>query len=66
MDELVWAARSAREKVLLWGLVDWVELRRVHDFVREENPADSIPGIQDKTLELIRSLVSEGRSSSAT
>src|SRR4051794_4783473 len=59
MDDSVWEATSAREKVILWGLVDWVELERVHDVIAQANPTDSVSVVQYKTLELIRSLVSE-------
>lgn len=60
MDEAAWAARSAREKVILWGLVDWVERERVHDFVAEENPGAPLSVLQDKTLTMIDSVVAEG------
>jgi hypothetical protein len=59
VDESAWAARSAREKVILWGLVDWVELERVHDFVAEENPGAQLSILQDQTLDMIGSLVAE-------
>ncbi|WP_156751320.1 hypothetical protein [Mycobacterium sp. 1245111.1] len=51
---------SAREEVLHWGLDDWVELDRVHLCVSQENAGQPISVIQNKTLELIRSLVSNG------
>jgi hypothetical protein len=51
---------SAREEVLRWGLDDWVELDRVHLCVSQENVGQPTSVIQDKTLELIRSLVSDG------
>jgi hypothetical protein len=51
---------SAREDVLLWGLVDWVELERVHWYVSRTNSGQPLPIIQDKTLDLIWSLVSDG------
>jgi hypothetical protein len=59
VDEAAWAARSAREKVILWGLIDWVELERVHDFVAEENPGTPLSVTQDETLNLIRSVVAD-------
>jgi hypothetical protein len=52
--------RSAREEVLLRGLIDWVALERIHWYVARENPAESLSVIQDKTLDLIRSLVVDG------
>ncbi|WP_431505934.1 hypothetical protein [Mycobacterium sp.] len=51
---------SAREDVLRWGLVDWVELDRIHQYVAEENVGQPVSVIQSKTLELIQSLVSDG------
>ncbi|HEY1842852.1 MAG TPA: hypothetical protein VGG53_22020 [Mycobacterium sp.] len=51
---------SAREDVLRWGLVDWVELDRIHWFVAREYPEQPLAVVQNKTLELIRSLASEG------
>jgi hypothetical protein len=51
---------SAREEVLRWGLDDWVELDRVHLCVGQENAGQPISVIQNKTLELIHSLVSDG------
>jgi hypothetical protein len=51
---------SAREEVLRWGLDDWVELDRVHLCVSQENAGQPISVIQNKTLELIHSLVSDG------
>jgi hypothetical protein len=49
---------SARDEVLGWGLIDWVELDRIHQYVAEENGGQPTSVIQSKTLELIRSLVS--------
>lgn len=51
---------SARDEVLGWGLIDWVELDRIHQYVAEENGGQPTSVIQSKTLELIRSLVSDG------
>jgi hypothetical protein len=51
---------SAREDVLRWGLVDWVELARIHRFVVTDNPGQPLSVIQNKTLDLIYSLVSDG------
>lgn len=52
--------KSAREEVLLRGLIDWVALERVHRRVAREHPGEPLSVIQDKTLDLIRSLVSDG------
>lgn len=51
---------SARDQVLADGLVDWVELERVHDHVAREHAEDALQVILQNTLELIRSLVSDG------
>ena len=51
---------SARDEVLGWGLIDWVELDRIHQYVAEENGGQPTSVIQSKTLELIRSHVSDG------
>jgi hypothetical protein len=51
---------SARDEVLTYGLIDWVAFERVHWYVAQENSGDALPVIQGKTLDLIRSLVSDG------
>lgn len=51
---------SAREEVLLLGLVDWVALSSVHGAVEKENPGEPLAVVQDKVLDLIRSLVTDG------
>jgi hypothetical protein len=51
---------TAREEVLLRGLVDWVALDRIHWDVAQENQGAPLSAIQTKTMELIRSLVNEG------
>jgi hypothetical protein len=51
---------SAREEVLRWGLVDWVELDRTRWYVARENPGQPLPVVQDRTLDMIRSLVTDG------
>ncbi|WP_142386823.1 hypothetical protein [Mycobacterium hubeiense] len=51
---------SAREKVLVEGQHDWVKLWEVHRHVAEENLSASLSEVQRKTLELVRSLVTEG------
>jgi hypothetical protein len=53
-------AESARDEVILWALVDWVPLDRIHDWVAAEHSAESISVIRANTLELIRSLVADG------
>jgi hypothetical protein len=51
---------SAREDVLLRGLIDWIALERVHSRVARENAGQPLAVIQDKVLDLIRSLVTDG------
>ena len=51
---------SARDEVLLRGLIDWVALSSVHGAVEQENPGEPLAVIQDKVLNLIRSLVTDG------
>jgi len=45
---------STRDEVLGWGLIDWVELDRIHWYVARENPGQPLSVIQHKTLELIQ------------
>jgi hypothetical protein len=52
---------SARELTLLQGLIDWVDLGRVHWHVTEENPSAPLSDVQNKTLETIRFLVTNAR-----
>jgi hypothetical protein len=49
-----------RDEVLTDGLIDWVELDQIHWYVARENAGTAVSVIQGKTLELIRSLVSDG------
>ena len=51
---------SARDEVLLRGLIDWVALSTVHGVVEQENPDEPLAVVQDKVLDLIRSLVTDG------
>ena len=44
---------SARDEVLLCGLIDWVALERVHWAVRQENPSEPLAVTQDKVLDQI-------------
>lgn len=53
--------KTARDKVLLRGLVDWVDLGRIHATVKDEHPDASLSELQDQSLSLIRSLVSDGQ-----
>ena len=60
MDDAVWEASSPREKVLVAGLTDWVDLAQIHWFVALANPDASTATIQSETLDLIRALADEG------
>jgi hypothetical protein len=51
---------TAREEVLLCGLIDWVAVERVHWAVKQENAGEPLAFVQDKVLDLIRSLVTDG------
>lgn len=51
---------TPRETVLLRGLEDWVALDRVHWDVSQYNQGAALTEIQERTLELIGSLVTEG------
>lgn len=51
---------TAREEVLLYGLVDWVPLERVHWYVARANAGASLSTIQNETIETIRSLANDG------
>lgn len=51
---------SARKRVLLRGLIDWVALDRIHKYVARENSGQPLSVIQDKTIDLVRSLASDG------
>ncbi|CQD07957.1 hypothetical protein BN970_01533 [Mycolicibacterium conceptionense] len=51
---------SAREKILVEGQHDWVKLWEVHRHVAEENLDGSLAEIQQRTLEVVRLLISEG------
>lgn len=50
---------SAREKLLVEGQHDWVKLWEVHRHVAEENSSATLAEVQGKTLDLVRSLISE-------
>lgn len=52
--------RTAREKILIQGLIDWVDLARIHWHVTQENPSAPPSEVQQKTLGTIRSLVADG------
>lgn len=52
--------RTARENVLIHGLIDWVSLASIHTHVLEDHPEAPLSEVQDRTLSLVPSLVSEG------
>ncbi|MGH3561073.1 MAG: hypothetical protein ACRDTN_04530 [Mycobacterium sp.] len=51
---------SARDEVVTDGLIDWVEPDQIHWYVARENAGEPLSVIQEKTLDLIRSLASDG------
>jgi hypothetical protein len=60
VDEAVWEAGSPRDKVLVSGLTDWVDLGQIHSYVDRANPGAALTAIQAETLELVRALADEG------
>lgn len=56
----MYADYTAREKILVDGVGDWVQLLAVHWHVEQESPDTSLPEVQEKTIDMIRSLVREG------
>jgi hypothetical protein len=52
--------KPARENILAHGLIDWASLAHVHSDVLQVNRTASPSEVQQKTLDTIRSLVSEG------
>jgi hypothetical protein len=52
--------RTAREKILIQGTIDWVSLAHVHSDVLQENRTVPSSEVQQKTLDTIRSLVADG------
>ena len=53
-------ALSAREKLLVEGLHDWLKLWQVHRHVAEENLSSSLEEVQQTVMGLVLSLISEG------
>lgn len=51
---------TAREKILVEGLSDWVDLGQLHWYLAEENPTASLSDVQNETLQTLRSLVTDG------
>jgi hypothetical protein len=60
VDEAAWEASSPREKALISGVTDWVDLGQIHSYVERSNPGASLAAIQAETLDLIRALADEG------
>jgi hypothetical protein len=52
--------KTARENILIEGIDDWVSLSGVHSYVLQENRIAPPSEVQQKTLETIRALVSDG------
>lgn len=59
-DRALDADRRAREELLIRGLDDWVHLYEIHSQVMHDNPGAALEAVQHETLEMIRSLVSDG------
>lgn len=51
---------TTREKVLVEGEHDWVALDKIHTYVGLEDPGASLPDVQRRTLELVRSMFDDG------
>jgi hypothetical protein len=51
VDQAAWEASSPREKVLISGLTDWVDLGQIHSYVERSNPGASLAAIQAETLD---------------
>lgn len=54
------AREKVRRALLVEGAADEVDLGMVDFYVTRRNPAASLPEIQDETLAVIRSLLSDG------
>lgn len=54
------ATRESSRRILLDGLADYIHLYPVDWNVRQHNPSTSRQEVQNETLAVIRSLVSEG------
>jgi hypothetical protein len=51
---------TTREKILFEGLTDWVKLEQVHEYAAFEDLSASLPEVQRRTLELVRSMAEDG------
>ena len=51
---------TAREKILVEGQHDWVKFWQIHQHVAQENRSASLAEVQQKTLDLVRTLVTDG------
>jgi hypothetical protein len=60
IERMTTAREKVREALLAAGLADWVDLNAVHCHVKEERPSATESEVQRETLEMIRSLVSDG------
>jgi hypothetical protein len=52
--------KTVRENILIEGIDDWVSLSGVHSYVLQEKRTAPPSEVQQKTLETIRALVSDG------
>lgn len=51
---------TARQRVLVDGLYDWIGFHRVHWRVTDANPQATLSDIQDAALRIVRELVEDG------
>lgn len=52
--------KTARDNVLIHGLIDWVSLSSVHSDVLQENPDRPLAEVRSQTFSLVRSLLEDG------
>jgi len=60
INRMTIARDNAREEILLDGFVDFVSFNQVHRHVMRQHPAATVSNVQAETLEMIRSIVTEG------
>lgn len=60
MNSYTGAVITARERILVPALDEWEELADIDWCVRQDNPGQPLSVIQQKTIDMIRSLVGEG------
>ncbi|MCV7077953.1 hypothetical protein [Mycobacterium szulgai] len=60
INRMTIARDNAREEILLDGFVDFVSFNQVHRHVMRQHPSATVSDVQAETLEMIRSIVTEG------